>query len=159
MSENKFKTLRHIETVRNYLGAVIKELLFRSEDHDQSKLRTPEVEGFEEYTPKLRTCAYGSDEYKLYLKEMQVALDHHYSVNRHHPEYFQNGISEMTLIDIIEMLCDWKAATLRHSDGDIMKSIAINQERFGYSDELAVIFRNTAKWMDSINVQNSADES
>jgi hypothetical protein len=41
------------------------------------------------------------------------------------------------------MLCDWKAATLRHDDGDIRRSIEINQERFGYSDELKQILINT----------------
>lgn len=51
----------------------------------------------------------------------------------------------MNLVDIIEMLCDWKAATLRHADGDIYKSIEINQKRFGYSDELKSIFINTIK--------------
>ena len=43
------------------------------------------------------------------------------------------------------MMADWKAASLRHSDGDIYKSIEINQKRFGYSDELKQIFINTVK--------------
>jgi len=170
MSESKFKTMRHIETVRNFLGAAVKELLVRSEEHDQSKLQSPEVEIFEEYTPKLRGCTYGSPEYKQYLKEMQVALDHHYYHNKHHPEYYLVGpefngpcvssvLERMSLIDILEMLCDWKSATLRHADGDIFKSIEINQERFGFSDELAMILRNTARWLDEAGVKHHAEES
>ena len=170
MSESKFKTLRHIETVRNYLGSVVKDLLVRAEEHDQSKLQSPEVEIFEEYTPKLRGCTYGSPEYAGYLKEMQVALNHHYYHNKHHPEYYMVGpefngpcvssvLERMTLVDIMEMLCDWKAATLRHADGDIIKSIEINQERFGYSDELAMILRNTARWLDKSDVKHHAEES
>ena len=89
MSESKFKTMRHIETVRNYLNLVIKKLMSRQEHHDQSKLRSPEVEIFEEYTPKLRGVTYGSNEYRQYMKEMKVAIDHHNSVNRHHPEFFK----------------------------------------------------------------------
>lgn len=54
------------------------------------------------------------------------------------------GLHGMSLLDIIEMLCDWKAATLRHHDGDILRSIEINQKRFGYSDELKQILLNTA---------------
>ena len=50
----------------------------------------------------------------------------------------------MNLIDIIEMFCDWLAATQRHADGDIMESIEKNQERFGYSDDIRQIFENTA---------------
>ena len=53
----------------------------------------------------------------------------------------------MNLIDVIEMLCDWKAATMRHADGDIKKSIEINQKRFGYSDELKAILLNTIEFM------------
>ncbi len=159
MSENKFKTLRHIETVRNYLSCVIFELLQRSSGHDQSKLQTPEVEIFEEYTPKLRGVTYGSDEYKAMMKEMKVAIDHHNSVNRHHPEHFENGVNGMNLIDLLEMMCDWKAASLRHSDGDIIKSIKINKDRFGISDQLETILINTAKWIDTRNVIHFAQES
>ena len=164
MHESKFKTMRHIETVRNFLNAAVRELLHRGEDHDQSKLQAPEVEVFAEYTAKLRNCTYGSEEYKGFLQGMQVALDHHYAANAHHPEYFkgpcvQSPLERMTLIDLLEMLCDWKAATLRHTDGDIFKSIQINQERFGYSDEVRMILSNTARWLNTRNVENFAEES
>lgn len=55
----------------------------------------------------------------------------------------RSPIRGMNLISLLEMLCDWKAATLRHNDGDIRKSIEINQRRFGYSDELKQILLNT----------------
>jgi hypothetical protein len=54
-------------------------------------------------------------------------------------------ISQMNIIDVIEMFCDWRAATLRHADGDINKSIDINQNRFNISDQLSEIFRNTVE--------------
>ncbi len=95
------------------------------------------------------------------MAEMKPAIDHHNSANRHHPEHFEGGIHEMNLIDLLEMMCDWKAATLRHNDGDIMKSIEINQKRFGYSDELAAILRNTANWLNDQEylIVNFAEES
>jgi len=139
----KAETYKHIRNVEIYLHKIIEGLLGRCENHDTSKLNTPEEEIFEEYTPKLAGTTYGSEEYKTYLKEMRVALDHHYAVNLHHPEHWKNGIKDMNLIDIVEMLCDWKAATMRHNDGDIYKSIEQNQKRFGYSDELKQIFINT----------------
>jgi hypothetical protein len=74
---------------------------------------------------------------------MKPALDHHYAMNSHHPEHFATGIQGMSLLDVLEMLCDWKAATLRHNDGDIRRSIELNQKRFGYSDELKAILLNT----------------
>ncbi len=54
----------------------------------------------------------------------------------------------MDLMDVVEMFCDWKAATMRHNDGDIRKSIEINQKRFNMSDDLMEIFKNTAKLFD-----------
>jgi hypothetical protein len=136
-------TYEHIREVQLLLNKVIIKLLNRSELHDRSKLISPEVEVFDEYTQKLEHSVYGSEEYSQFLKEMSVGLNHHWKNNRHHPEYFQNGIKDMNLIDIIEMLCDWKAASTRHSTGDINKSIEINQKRFGYSDELKKILLNT----------------
>ena len=49
----------------------------------------------------------------------------------------------------IEMICDWKAATLRHNDGDIRRSIEKNQERFGYSDDVKAILLNTIESLES----------
>lgn len=45
---------------------------------------------------------------------------------------------------LVEMFFDWKAASERHADGDIFKSIEINKERFGLSEQLAEILKNTA---------------
>lgn len=169
------ETEKHVDAVRMNLLKIITALQVRSWEHDSSKLEEPEASGFEKVTKKLKWLTYGSDEYKKQLKEMRPFLDHHYENNRHHPEYFQylecngcfkhfslsydkncdvcgygqfttrGGIADMDLIDIAEMLMDWWAATKRHADGDIYKSIEINQERFGYSDELKQIFINTIK--------------
>ena len=147
MSPSIEPTLKHIEIVARYLTTVIKELELRSRTHDVSKLQTPEVEIFDEYTPKLKNTTYGSEEYKECLAEMQVALDHHYMVNRHHPEHHEKGIDDMNMIDLIEMLVDWKAASMRHDDGDVWKSIEMNQERFGYSDDIKNLLTNTMKYI------------
>ena len=42
------------------------------------------------------------------------------------------------------MFFDWKAATERHDNGNIFKSIEINKKRFEMSDQLCDIFTNTA---------------
>jgi hypothetical protein len=139
-----FITMRHIERVRNLLNKLIGELLWRGEVHDQSKLDRPEVELFTEYTPKLATCTYGSPEYEGFRKAMGPALAHHYANNRHHPEHFKGGVDDMNLIDIVEMLCDWKAASERHNDGNIRKSIEKNADRFNLSPQLVRILENTA---------------
>ncbi|GIO25104.1 DUF5662 family protein [Oceanobacillus sp. J11TS1] len=144
----KKDTMEHINQVRRQLSRVIIELTERARVHDASKLNSPEIETFTEYTPKLASSTYGSDEYEENLKGMKKALDHHYANNSHHPEHYEEGIKGMDLLDIIEMFCDWKAATLRHNDGDLNKSIEINQKRFNYSDELKEIFKNSVSIFD-----------
>ncbi len=141
--ETMVETYQHKQKVAKLLSWIVSELNARSINHDNTKLVNPEVDIFTEYTPKLAGCTYGSDEYKQFLIDMRPALDHHYILNSHHPEYYANGISGMDLVDLVEMICDWKAATMRHADGDIDKSLEINQKRFGYSDELKQIFKNT----------------
>jgi hypothetical protein len=123
-------TKKHISRVQHYLAIIFREIANRYEAHDASKLQPPEKETFDRVTPLLSGMTYGSDEYKATLGQMQVALDHHYAHNRHHPEHFSNGINEMNLIDLVEMFCDWKSASERHADGDILKSIEINSKRF-----------------------------
>jgi hypothetical protein len=158
---NKFKTLRHIETVRNYLNAFIKEILLRQEKHDQSKLQSPEYEIFNEHTPHLRESTYDSDDYKYRKNETNLAqaLKHHYANNAHHPEHFKNGINDMTLIDVLEMFADWKSSSLRHNDGNILISIEKNSERFHIDAQLSKILVNTAKWIDTLDIKHYANES
>lgn len=138
-------TLLHIKRVSQLLTEAASELIRRANNHDNSKLKSPEKELFDEFTPKLKNTTYGSEEYKGYLKELKVALDHHYENNSHHPEYYENGVNGMDLFDLMEMFFDWKAATERTKDGNIIKSIEINQERFGISEQISEIFRNTVK--------------
>lgn len=138
-------TVAHIAQVSRLLTAAVMHLSARSLAHDASKLCPPEKGVFDEYTPKLRGTTYGSEEYKGYLAAMRPALEHHYANNSHHPEHYPDGVRGMCLLDVLEMLCDWKAATLRHADGDLRRSIEINQSRFGYTDELKAILINTAE--------------
>lgn len=143
--DSTFDTQAHIIQVRHLLFRAITNLLDRSLKHDGSKLDEPEKAIFDEYTPKLKETIYGSQEYWGFLREMQPALDHHYANNSHHPEHFPNGIQDMTLLDLVEMLCDWKAATMRHEGGDLLESIGINVKRFNISPELYTILSSTAK--------------
>ena len=96
-------------------------------------------------TPVLRTLTYGSDEYKAALVEMGEGLKHHYARNSHHPEHYPNGIAGMSLLDIVEMLCDWKAASERTKQGNIAASLTHNKQRFGIDDQLFSILENTVR--------------
>lgn len=160
-----YETLNHIKLVSKYLHLLSIELLKRADLHDHSKLEDPELEIFMKYTPKLKDSTYGSEEYKQYLKEMKPALDHHYKNNRHHPEHFKeqadslncSPVDFMNLVDIVEMICDWLAATKRHDNGNIFKSIKINTSRFELSDQLAKILINTAFELEKLENENRCD--
>lgn len=140
-------TTDHIHTVCGYLNKCADILKYRGIVHDASKLRSPEKEAFDEVTPKLKGLTYGSEEYRASLRALKPAIAHHYANNSHHPEHFENGISGMNLFDVIEMVMDWKAATERHADGDIHKSLVINIDRFKIEPQLASILKNTIKEM------------
>lgn len=137
-------TLLHIKRVAELLTNAAAELIKRANRHDNSKLVAPEKSYFDEYTPRLAGLTYGSDEYRACVALLQPALDHHYANNSHHPEHYKNGVNDMDLFDVVEMFFDWKAASERHNNGNINKSIAVNRDRFAISDQLARIFENTA---------------
>ena len=66
MYDSRLETHKHINRVQYFLTLMINELLFKINNHDSSKLESPEKEIFDEMTPKLAGCTYGSDEYKGY---------------------------------------------------------------------------------------------
>lgn len=141
-------THEHIRTVQRFVLGCVNDLIHRARVHDDSKLKDPELATFNEYTPKLAGSTYGSDEYKSFLAGMKPALDHHYAANSHHPEHYEDGFLGMNLLDVVEMLCDWKAATMRHADGNLRRSIEINQERFGYDDQVKRLLLNTLPFIE-----------
>ena len=143
-------TMMHIEQVEDLIDEVVEQLEKRAKHHDITKFSKEEKPAFDIYTPLLKGTVYGSDEYKNYLNKMKPALDHHYAESAHHPEHHANGIKDMTLIDIMEMLADWKASTLRHETSDLLISINQNQKRFGYGEEMRTLLMNTARAMDWI---------
>lgn len=159
-------TMQHIGRVFHFLNIASGQLMMRAVNHDRSKLSRPEKAAYDKATPKLREATYGTPEYFAAFEPMKEAIAHHYRVNRHHPEHHVSrvfydagrarftydkelvadgtAISRMTLIDLLEMLCDWRAASERHADGDFESSLEYNKKRFGISDQLASILHSTA---------------
>ena len=151
--DSRPETQEHIGRVQHFVTLAIENLYARERVHDASKLVPPELEAFDIATPKLAGMEYGSDEYKQSLRDLGPALQHHFEQNDHHPEHFENGVRGMSLMALIEMLCDWRAASerVKQRTDDPAKvasfeaGLAYNQDRFGYSDELAGILLNTAR--------------
>jgi hypothetical protein len=141
--DSRESTMEHINKVRDFLALCAFELNRRGQVHDASKLESPEKEYFDKETPLLAGLVYGTPEYHESCKRLKPALDHHFANNSHHPQHYERGVTDMDLFDVMEMLYDWKASTERGKDGDIMKSIGINAEKFGISKQLKQILTNT----------------
>lgn len=130
----------HIGRVQILLSLVNGLLVVRSLNHDKSKLEPPEKECFDKWTPVLKQTMFGTPEYKEALSQMGVGLQHHHANNCHHPEYFSDGIAGMTLIDVIEMVCDWIAAAEKRG---VPVGLDHAVERFGIEPQLASVIKNT----------------
>lgn len=134
--------LLHKERVKWWIQEIaVHRLQYRAEHHDDSKLSDPvEKALFDHWTPELRKFTFGSDEYKIALDGMGEGVKRHYASNRHHPEHFPNGINDMTLADVVEMVCDWAAAAeAKGGPVDLTHAAA----RFGLSEQLVKIIANT----------------
>lgn len=133
MSKHTLEISKHKLWVCLYLLKACFALMLRAWKHDLSKYGLYERKYFENYTAVLKNCRYGSKEYHKNLKALRPALKHHYAHNSHHPEHYKKGITEMSALDKIELLCDWRASTRRHKTGNLVKSIQINEQRFKYN--------------------------
>jgi len=139
-------TLMHSLRVGGLVIELVTAMLGRATTHDLTKTQPPEVEGFNRAKWRLSTMAYDSPEYAASRADLSDTLAHHYQHNRHHPEHFgPAGVAGMTLVDLVEMLADWKAASerMRTGTGSIINSILINRDRFGLSEQLTQILINT----------------
>ena len=73
------------------------------------------------------------------------AWEHHLANNDHHTGHHENGIWDMDLMMILEMLCDWKAASERNPNQVFSESLKLNIMKYKIEKPLANAIRNTAK--------------
>ena len=132
----------HVLRVQTRMAEVLSDIARRMVVHDQSKysdIELPLIVG----KATLNAVPYGTDEYKVALGKVEDSLVGHYFNNSHHPEHFaDDGIGAMSLLDLLEMLCDWKAAG-EQNGGSIKESLRINVERYNISPELTKVLRRT----------------
>lgn len=168
--DSKKDVMIHIKKIRDLLTKIIIDLEERSVNHDKSKLEDFEKSCYDKYIPLIKKAKFGSDEYEDIKEKMGEGLKHHYENNRHHPEHFTNtvcskcgvryypddinhkcgcggtviekpDISQMTLIDLTEMLVDWVSVT-----SNIDESIETLQLKYGFRNELKSILKNTVSY-------------
>lgn len=135
---------KHKESVYNKILFLARELISRAKKHDNSKLKSPELDHLIEMD-KEKKYPYGSPEYFEKMKKWKPFFDHHYNVkeNRHHPDHFVNGVNDMTLIDLCEYMIDVISYFDDLNFTQAIDTINSQQERFGFSDQIAYIMKNT----------------
>ena len=89
------------ELFENVDTEVFKDLI---KEHDESKYSEEE---FEPYAQKW----FGDGEK---TREYELAWEHHYMNNEHHPEYWDG--EDMPYIYILEMICDWGSFSIDKGD-------------------------------------------
>lgn len=132
----------HISRVRKHINTFIQLLIRRSINHDKSKLEEPELSWWKQMDQEPR-YPYGSEEYKEKTKRWDKVFKHHYQYNRHHPEFYENGINDMTLVDIVEMMCDWLGYKQTISITEAMNVCDEQMKRYNIANELRQVIFNT----------------
>ena len=126
--------LRHRGLIQKYLYGLSRKLEACAVEHDLSKLGVDEFAGFVKINKVAREYPYGSKEYKASLKGNNI-INLHFSRNRHHPEYHDAQVADMGLLDIIEMVCDWKSASTVYGKTTLLEALEVQIERFDLTKE------------------------
>jgi len=138
-------TILHIGEVQEALEVIAGELRQRGLAHDRTKLQELEFDTFVETRPKFRKANYGTPEYQECVELARPAVDHHYQNNRHHTGFHENGVNDMNLIDVIEMVCDWKAAARRSPDKTLEDTLEYAFKKYQIGEQLAGIIKQTLR--------------
>lgn len=137
----------HRDRVGRYLNQFAAQIMFRGDIHDNSKFGPNEFPIYASAIDEFEKHKFGSEGYLKAKESIAPAVKHHFQHNRHHPEHHKNGIDDMDLVDLLEMVCDWKAATLNHPDapGNMAHSLEFAIKKYNISPQLAKILENTIK--------------
>ena len=102
---------RYGEILAKKLNVPLSLLKQNIELHDNSKFSEEEFEAYRQY---FYPCSFEEKD----ERKFNIAWDHHYQNNKHHPEYwvFNNELQEMPNIWIAEMLLDWEAMSINFKD-------------------------------------------
>lgn len=130
-------------------------LMGRAIVHDWSKFTLTEMK---HVIPHLPGPGVGFQDlaYQEYLAKAQVAIDHHLKHNSHHPHHFPEtyistdppqrlgGYRDMSMLDLIEMVVDWRASARRKIGGGNL------QQSFVYCQQLYQIDEQTMKFLKTL---------
>jgi hypothetical protein len=137
------ETILHVSEVSENIEVIASELRKRGISHDRTKFQAIEFEAFVSTREQFKNATYGTPEYQSCVDAIQPAVEHHYQNNRHHPGFHPNGVSNMTLIDLVEMVADWKAAERRSPDKKLIDTLDSSFNKYGIGEQLGCMIKNT----------------
>lgn len=126
ITEYMVETQGHKRDVFENIRAIAERAMEVALQHDESKYMGEEL-------PLLATKQ---------PEDHDKAMEHHYKLNRHHPEHFPNGISGMCLVDLIEMYSDW-LSDAEEEGKDFLQVLEEKQSKYQFSNDLKNILHNT----------------
>lgn len=137
------ETILHVSEVNENLETIASELRKRGCAHDRTKFQALEFDAFVSTREKFKKANYGMPEYQECIDAVKPAVDHHHQNNRHHTGFHAKGVNDMNLIDLAEMLADWKAAERRSPDKKLVDTLAYAYNKYGIGEQLGQVLRNT----------------
>lgn len=138
--------VKHKKSVKKRMLYLADEIAKRAEKHDDSKLRPPEVNWLIQMD-KEPFAKYGTPEYFEKQKRWEKFFKHHYKKNRHHPDHYgELGIYGMTIVDLVEMMCDIVSYCEELHANEASKIIEEQRKRFGIDENIAQILINTLNY-------------
>jgi hypothetical protein len=133
----------HVSEVSENMEAIAGELRRRGIAHDRTKFQALEFDAFVSTREKFKKANYGTPEYQECVELVRPAVDHHHKNNRHHTDFHPNGVNDMTLMDLAEMIADWKAAARRSPDRKLEDTLDYAFDKYGIGQQLGGVLRNS----------------
>ena len=137
-----WSTLKHKSLVARFMLGFAAQLVWRALVHDNSKFGPAERRIYAEVVPGFKGLEYGTPAYRAHAKKLGPGFKAHCQANSHHPEHYPQGVRGMSLLDVVEMSCDWRAAAERGGTNP-HRSIEVSRERFGIDDQLNCVLHNS----------------
>lgn len=145
-------TRKHQQLVQEKMLLCVKRIIDKASSHDKSKLSNQEKPYYIDPVWELNTgnIEYGSEQYKEACKKMGQGANHHQLHNDHHPEFFEifavqtlnDPIRAMDIFALLEMLCDWIAASKRKGNNPLL-ALDILKKKYKINEQLEAILRNS----------------
>ena len=137
----------HKTAVEISMNKLAKRIRIRGSRHDNSAMSGLEHAIGSMYSKHKLPTHWISDPTTLgnYPKDIQSAIKSHYENNDHHPEHFENGMYDMNIIQLTEMICD-VFETLREngvSQSDVHHHIEHMCNNYNIAEPLSSIIKNT----------------